>query len=77
MNAAFVAPYPVLRPDVEIGALPTRKWVECADCIDFKDAADEQAREWAEEHAAARGHRRYRVVESTNFHVVPPPADVP
>ncbi|MEU1037629.1 hypothetical protein [Streptomyces sp. NPDC005907] len=71
----FVTPYPELRADIEIAALPTRTWVECADCIEFAHfGAGEQAREWAEDHASRRGHERFRVVASTNFHVAP--ADV-
>ncbi|WP_055525586.1 hypothetical protein [Streptomyces graminilatus] len=63
-------PFPRLWPSVEVAALPSRRWVECANCIENTSLDDGRTdpQEWAVRHAALHPHHvRYRVVSQVGF----------
>lgn len=67
-----VDPFPMVRSDVELGAVPAREWVECAGCMEHEPLGNgSEASVWAELHAKERGHDRFRTVRQANFRVIP------
>lgn len=67
-------PFPDLFAHLEISALPSRRWVECADCIENKSLDDGRTdpQEWAVGHVLLYpGHKRYRIVSQVGFSLNP------
>lgn len=67
-------PFPDLRAHLETDALPSRRWVECANCIEHKslDDGNTNAQEWAAGHTYLYpGHVRYRIVSQVGFSLIP------
>lgn len=66
-------PFPVAGIRSELDAVPSKSWVECVNCVEFKSLSDDSdPREWPAEHAETYpSHDRYRVVRQTNFRVLP------
>ena len=51
-------------------ALPSRRWVECANCVEHLSLGDgnADAQEWAVDHTSLHpGHVRYRIVSQVGF----------
>ncbi|OIK00115.1 hypothetical protein [Streptomyces colonosanans] len=67
--------YPEVHGPLNLSALPARRWVECASCIEMEHVeSDEQADKWAtEHHRVSPRHDRFRVVVQTGWRI--PPAD--
>lgn len=73
-------PFPDLWSHLEISALPSRKWVECADCIENKSIDDgaTDPQEWAVRHTQLLPwHTRFRIVSQVGFSVEPTAAPEP
>lgn len=68
-------PCPALRAHLlEADILPSRRWVECAKCIEHKslDDGNTDAQEWAADHTRLyAGHDRYRIVSQVGFILAP------
>ncbi|MET8960951.1 hypothetical protein ABZX69_15925 [Streptomyces sp. NPDC004074] len=70
--------YPeVPRTRISVDDLPSRRWVECASCIESQDIEHtSDAEEWVALHLKKNPkHDRYRIVRQTGWRIVDPPAD--
>ncbi|MDQ0934940.1 DUF7848 domain-containing protein [Streptomyces turgidiscabies] len=67
-------PFPRLWSFAETSALPSRRWVECVNCIEnvALDDGSTDPQEWAVRHTALHpDHVRYRVVSQVGFRLDP------
>lgn len=67
-------PFPDFRAHLETDVVPSRQWVECANCIEHKslDDGDADAQGWAAGHTYLHpGHVRYRIVSQVGFSLTP------
>lgn len=73
MNAVRCYAYPEVSTRATIDDLPTRRWVECASCIDWQDIEHtSEAEVWTEEHLRRNpSHDRFRILRQTGWRLVP------
>ncbi|MBW8735929.1 MAG: hypothetical protein JF621_01930 [Streptomyces turgidiscabies] len=75
-----VEPFPDLFAHLKVEALPSRRWVECASCIENKslDNGNTDPQEWAVGHLLLHpDHARYRIVSQVGFRLDPTTAPHP
>lgn len=63
-------PFPDLWSSLGISALPSRRWVECADCIESRSVDDggTDPQAWAVGHVVLHPeHVRFRIVSQVGF----------
>ena len=73
-------PFPDLWSHPEISALPSHRWIECANCIENASLDDGMTdpQEWAVGHMQLRPwHTRFRIVSQVGFSVNPKAAPEP